>query len=91
LSLVGITLAGIAANSSPAQVFSSNGRSGVYVQGNGQGMAGTFDENGFHGIAVGPDGRVRRFEGHQPNPFLKDRREGIGSVGMLSGSGAFGC
>ena len=87
-SLLGITLLGLSIPATQAQVFSTNGRSGVYVQGNGQGMAGTFDDKGFHGISVGPDGQVRRIEGNQASPFSMGQPSGI-SIHSGNGAGAF--
>jgi hypothetical protein len=88
LPILGITLAALGTTSAPAQVFSTDGRSGVYVQGNGQAMAGTFDEKGFRGIAVGPDGKARRIEAQSANPFATDHRPTIGNLRMPHSSGA---
>jgi hypothetical protein len=89
LPILGITLAALGTTSTPAQVFSTDGRSGVYVQGNGQAMAGTFDEKGFRGIAVGPDGKARRIEGQSPNPFSTSPREKSGVVRTPDSHGPF--
>lgn len=88
LPILGITLAALGTTSTPAQVFSTDGRSGVYVQGDGQAMAGTFDEQGFRGIAVGPDGKARRLEGPSANPFATGHRQAIGTVRTPHGAGA---
>ncbi len=88
LPILGITLTALGTTSTPAQVFSTDGRSGVYVQGDGQAMAGTFDEKGFRGIAVGPDGRARRIEGPSSNPFATDQRQTFGTVRTPHRSGA---
>jgi hypothetical protein len=85
-SLLTITLIAFSTASAQTQVYSSNGRAGVYVQGNGQGMAGTFDENGFHGIAVGSDGRVRRIEPSKVNPFATGQPADVGVVGSTRGA-----
>lgn len=88
LPILGITLAALGTTSTPAQVFSTDGRSGVYVQGNGQAMAGTFDEKGFRGIAVGLDGKARRIEGPSANPFATGHRQTIGTVRTSRTGGA---
>jgi hypothetical protein len=70
---IAVTLLALAIPTTQAQTTVVAGQRGVYVQGNGQGVAGMLDENGFRGIVVGPDGRVRQITG-QPsavNPFLK--------------------
>jgi hypothetical protein len=72
VSIFGLAVASLSVGTASAQVFGTNGPAGVYVEGNGRAMAGTFDENGFRGIAVGEDGRVRRMNSRQfpqANPF----------------------
>ena len=69
LPVVAISVLSLAAQNAQSQVFGSNGRSGVYVQGNGQGFAATYDKDGMHGVMVGPDGKVKRINGRDNNPF----------------------
>jgi tetratricopeptide (TPR) repeat protein len=69
------------------------GRGGVMVQGRGQAAAGTFDEHGFRGIVVGPDGKVRAVERKavQDNPFLVPKRAGHPAAprpGAMAGAAA---
>jgi hypothetical protein len=70
-----------------AQVFSSKEQAGVYVQGNGHGMAGTFDEDGFHGVYVGPDGQVQRIDG-QDGPRSSSRSHRARRNGAFAAAGA---
>jgi hypothetical protein len=86
-AIIGITLVGLVDATAQAQVFGTDGRSGVYVQGNGQGMAGTFDESGFHGIAVGPNGKVQRFSGDSSTRF-QNGGTGVVRNGAKTFSGA---
>jgi hypothetical protein len=93
--MAGIALTGVAASITQAQGFDTDGRSGVYVQGNGRGMAGTFDENGFRGIAVGPDGKVKQIRSSGANPLFSSATGGIrigngAFAGAMSGGTAIG-
>jgi hypothetical protein len=79
----------IASKSADAQIFGGEISSGVYTQSDGQGVAGVFDDDEFHGIMVGPNGKVRRFN-HSPNPFRKffGKKGGNGVVaGAAAGTG----
>jgi hypothetical protein len=72
ISILSLAVASLGTATARAQVFGTNGPAGVYVRGNGQAMAGTFDANGFRGVMVGEDGEVRRVNSKQfpqVNPF----------------------
>lgn len=76
-----------------AQIFATQNGGGVFVQGNGQGMAGTFDENGFQGIVVGPDGKTRKIR-NAKNPFTNHPKtsffaEGGAFAGAATASSPF--
>ncbi len=94
VSIFGLAVASLSVGTASAQVFGTNGPAGVYVRGNGRAMAGTFDESGFHGIAVGEDGKVRRMDSRQfsqTNPFMIQQTPfGQGTTGAVASPTAIG-
>jgi hypothetical protein len=88
--LLVLAVAGIAVPTAWAQVFGTTRNAGVHVQGDGQAMAGTFDEDGFRGIMAGPDGRVRRIDtSRSTNPFLPGRTGRRSRTHRSADGGAF--